>query len=97
MKTHFVRLLVDIHCRWHGEPPVYRCYVGGELFCERQWVWQDAYLEEALQIEAPAGKYEVKFDFVGKDAEFKLKNMRVDYGPGKVHKHDILEIVNENT
>lgn len=97
MKPKFVIATVDVHCRWHGEPPRYRCYVENELFAERTWLWDNVYLEESFQIEAPPGKYKIRYELVDKDsAELKLKNARVDSGPAVMHKGDILEILDEN-
>jgi hypothetical protein len=85
MSKTFVRVLANIDCTWEGLNPVYRVYVNDELFTERTWYWTDAYLEEMLQIEAVPGNYTLRFELVPPHlAELIVKNIRVDYGPGRV-------------
>ena len=87
METKFVQVLMDITINWQGDPPQYRVYVADELFSERTFDWQDHYLEELLQIEAPAGKYPIRVELTDPTAgELKLKNMRIEYGPGSLYK-----------
>lgn len=94
MQTHYVRVLCDIHCKSNGPEPRYRVYVDDELFAERTWIWRDCYLEEALQIEAPVGKYPLRFELVEPESgRLKVKNIRVDHGPAVLHKGDILEVL----
>lgn len=97
MKTQFVKVVHDVHCKWSGEPPRYRCYVEDELFAERTWIWDNIYLEEALQIQAPPGQYKIRYELVDPElAELKVKNARIEAGSAVMHKHGILEIINEN-
>lgn len=97
MRTQYVRVLCDVHCDWQGTPPRYRAYLNDELFTERTWIWNDVYLEEAFQIEAPPGKYTLRYELVDADsAKLKVKNMRVDKGNADIHK-GILEIHYEST
>ena len=94
MQTKYVRVLCDVICKWSENPPRYRVFVNGELFTERTWIWQDHYLEEALQIEAVPGEYQITFELVrAEGAELKIKNCRIDEGPAIMHKHLRLEIL----
>lgn len=98
MNNQFVKVVFDVHCRWEGTPPRYRCYVEDELFAERTWDWQGVYLEEAFQIQAPPGKYKIRYELLDPEhAELRLKNPRIEVGSAVLHKHDILEIIDENT
>jgi len=94
MLTHYVRILCDIYCKSEGTPnPRYRVFVNDELFAERTWIWQDVYLEEALQIEARPGLYPIRIELVEPNVgKLKVKNIRVDHGPAVLRKGDILEI-----
>lgn len=97
MIKHFVRVICDVDCSWTGEPPRYRAFVNGELFTERTWIWQDAGLEEAFQIEAPVGKYTIKYELVDtKNAAIIAHKFRVDHGPATITPWGDLEIHNEN-
>ena len=91
MKTSFVGVLCDVHCDWEGLPPIYRVYVNGEMFAERTWDYDpDIFLEEMLQIQAPAGHYHIDFELVKPHlAQLEVRNIRVDYGPGTVQKNQI--------
>ena len=81
----FIRVLCDVDCTWAGSEPVYRVYVDDELFAERTWRWQDAYLEEMIQIEAEPGEYVISYELVNSPgATIRVSNMRVDYGPGEM-------------
>jgi|DEB19_MinimDraft_3_1074340.scaffolds.fasta_scaffold207882_1 hypothetical protein len=85
MVRHFIRVLCDIHCDWQGPAPDYRVFVAGELFTERTFNFTDAYLEEMLQIDAPAGEYDISVELVQPAfARLQVKNLRVDYGPGTI-------------
>ncbi len=76
-----IRVLVDVHCIWQDQHPRYRAYVNDEMFTERTWIWQDAYLEEALTIVAPVGRYLIRYELVDPhSAMLKLNNWRVDHG-----------------
>jgi hypothetical protein len=68
-------------------------YVDDELFTERTWRWQDAYLEEMIQIEAEPGEYVITYELVDcSSATLHVSNMRVDYGPGRI-KGNLLKIL----
>ena len=85
MQREFVIVECDVHCKWTGPHPRYRCYVNDELFTERTWIWDSVYLEEMLQIQAPPGKYQVKFELVDpKHASLTVKNVRIKTGPAVI-------------
>lgn len=95
MTKHFVRVLCDVHCDWQGEPPDYRVFVNDELFAERTYIWTDSYIEELLQISAPAGKYIIRYELVQPhQADLNVCNVRVDFGPASMTKNT-LRIHNE--
>ena len=97
MDKKFVRVLADVYCDWEGLPPTYRVYVNDELFTERTWTWTDCYLEELLQIEAPAGKYQIRYELVPPHlAQLRVENMRVDLGPANIKGDSLLRIVDES-
>ena len=76
MSRKYVRVLCDVDCDWEGLPPVYRVYVNDELFTERTWIWTDQYLEEAIQIEAEPGDYNISYELVPPHlATIKVSNM----------------------
>ena len=85
MQTEFVVAKCDVYCRWTGPYPRYRCYVNDELFTERTWIWQDVYLEESFQIQAPVGKYTVRVELLDTEhASIKVRNLRVEHGPAVI-------------
>jgi hypothetical protein len=85
MQTQFVIAKCDIHCQWSGPFPRYRCYVNDELFAERTWIWQDVYLEESFQIQAPVGKYTVRVELLDTaHAKIKVRNLRIETGPAVI-------------
>ena len=103
MQKYFVRVDCDVTAKWKVEPFRYRIFVDNELFTERTWVWQDSYLEESLQIHAPAGVYPIRFETVdeGSDriARIKTGNYRIVNGPGRIIQYQglpSLEISNES-
>ena len=92
MQTEFAIVKCDVYCKWTGPYPRYRCYVNNELFSERTWIWQDVYLEEIFQIQAPPGKYTIQVELMDTEhASIKVCNVQVDTGPaviapdGRVH------------
>jgi hypothetical protein len=103
MQTEFVIAKCDVHCNWTGPFPRYRCYVNDELFAERTWIWNDVYLEESFQIQAPVGKYSVRVELMDVEhASIRVRNLRVDRGPGMIGPDNQLyiyasEIENEST
>ena len=87
----------DVHIRYTGPSPVYRLYVGDELFAERTWIWHDSYLSERIVLEAPYGLYSIRYELLPHaDAEIAVKNSTVVFGPGRFRKKTLnLEIHNE--
>jgi hypothetical protein len=97
MNKQFVRVLADVYCDWEGLNPIYRVYVNNELFAERTFIWPESYLEEMLQIEAPAGKYHLRWELVPPHlAQLTIKNVRVDYGSGNIKNNELLRIYDES-
>jgi hypothetical protein len=97
MNKKFVRVLADVYCDWEGLDPTYRVYVNDELFAERTCRWTDAYLEEMLQIEAPPGKYHLRWELVSPHlANLQVQNVRVDFGPGNIKNNTLLRISDES-
>ena len=96
MTRHFIIVLFDVHCDWHGTAPDYRVYVNDELFTERTYAFPpEMHLEEMLQIEAPEGNYKIHCELVPPAlAQIRVENMRVDFGPGSI-KGTTLRIRNE--
>jgi len=93
MQKEFVVAKCDIYCKWTGPYPRYRCYVNDELFSERTWLWHDVYLEESLQIQAAPGKYTVRVELLDTEhASIKMRNLRVDTGPGLIERDGALHI-----
>lgn len=98
MKKQFVKALFDLHCDWEGLPPSYRIYVNDELFAERTFYWVNEYLQEILQIEAPAGIYKVKFEPLKPNlAKFHIENHRIEHGSARWVDQQTLEIVFDAT
>lgn len=82
MQNEFVIAKCDVYCKWKGAPPRYRCFVNGELFTERTWIWDGMYLEESLQILGPPDKYEIRYELVEPgSAKLKITNLRIESGP----------------
>jgi hypothetical protein len=93
VESHFVRAEFDLDCDWEGLPPVYRIFVNGELFAEREWVWTDRTLREILQIQAPAGQYKIEIKKAGPClAKFRTSNYSVEFGPAAWLSHKLLQI-----
>jgi hypothetical protein len=93
MTLDFVLVKADVSVTWSGDPPNIRVYVGDELFTERTWVWQDEYLEELLQIQAPTGTYDFRWVAVAPaQAEIEVKNIRIDTGPVGAYITDDLKL-----
>ncbi len=87
MTAEFVVAVCDVRCRWSEPtpPPRYRCYVNDELFTERTWIWRDMYLEEALQILAVPGKYQIRYELVDpEDASVAHSSLRIESGPAVI-------------
>jgi hypothetical protein len=97
MRTEFVLALTDVYCKWKGEPPRYRCYVNGELFAERTWIWTGHYLEEQLQILAKPGEYNIHYELVDtENAKLKISNFRITQGPARVDQQGNITVWESN-
>ena len=97
MAKQFVRVVTDLHCDWEGLAPTYRVYVNDELFGERTWIWTTDYLEEALQIHADPGEYQIRYELILPNlAQLQVKNVRVDFGPGHIKNNTLLRIQDES-
>ena len=64
MNRRSVVVRADVSVYWQGDPPRIRVYVGNELFTERTWIWREQYLEEMLVVNAPPGKYNLRWELV---------------------------------
>ena len=96
MKSRFVQVHCNVECVQRGIiEPKYRVYVNNELFTERTWIFTEKeYLEEMLQIDAPPGKYTIKFELVNpRAAHIIVSKFRVGKGHAKVNQDGILEIL----
>ena len=85
----------DVTVTWQGNPPNYRVYVGDEMFTERTWIWQEQYLEEMLVVNAPPGKYNLRWELVPPaQGKITVTNIRIEHGSGHAHlkKHSQLRI-----
>lgn len=96
--TKHVRLSADIRCSGNVEQrPAYRLYVNNELFTERTWRWDvNTFVNESLVIVGTPGVYELRVDCTHANNEFKLRNLRVEEGPGHVLDSRRVEIRHEN-
>jgi hypothetical protein len=93
MSKIFVKVVCDVECEWTDTPPRYRAYVDDELFTERTWIWENAFLEEAFQIEAYPGKYTIRYELVDtENATIRAHNFRVFAGTALVNSAGELEI-----
>lgn len=97
---HTVTVIVncDIKVDFTGDQqPIYRLYVGDELFVERRWFWKDEFLQEQIVIQAPYGLYPIKYELLDHpNAKLKVQSFSVVSGPGRFRKKMNLEIHNEN-
>lgn len=93
MESIFVKAYLEIDCQWEGLEPAYRVYVDDELFTERTWRWNDAYIKETLQILAAPGQYKIRLEPVKPTlAQFTVFNHGVDVGPAEWIDSDTLSI-----
>jgi len=101
MNTFPASVTCDVTAKVHAQPFRYRVYVNNELFTERTWIWQGVYLEEMLQISAPAGVYPIRFEIVDpENGRIKVRNHRIDQGPARIimYRDELsVEISNEST
>jgi hypothetical protein len=97
MGKHYVRVECDVHMSWRGDiPPIYRAYINDELLTERTFIWQNACLEEQLQLQVDPGTYELKFELLDDHgAEMRIENVRVTQGPAGIKKGRILRVYDE--
>jgi hypothetical protein len=94
MQNHYVQVTCDINCEWGDHAPRYRCYVNGELFTERTWIWTDAYLNECLQISAPPGVYNITYELVEpKLGKLTVNNFKIERGPARIFDGHFLEVL----
>jgi hypothetical protein len=81
MNRQSVVVRADVSVAWQGVPPNYRVYVGDEMFTERTWVWQEQYLEERLVVNAPPGKYNLRWELVPPaQGKIEVTNIRIEHG-----------------
>lgn len=94
MQTKFVRVLCDVTCEWQGVDPQYRVLVNQELFAERTWIWgNEFYLEEAIQLNAPLGRYRIEYELVDpKNGALQVSNIRIESGDARLLKRNTVEI-----
>jgi hypothetical protein len=95
MSPEHVMVKCDVYCDWQDQPPVYRLFVGNELFVERTYIWQTQYLEESIPVCARPGKYKIRYELVEpSQAKLQIKNLRVDSGPpgARIMKNTLLRI-----
>lgn len=98
MQTQTVIVNCDIDMTYTGEPPVYRLYVGNELFTERTWIWSTHFLREQIVVEAPYGLYPIRYEVLPHpDAEITVNKAEVVQGPGRFRKNLGLEIHDESS
>lgn len=99
MTRQSVVIRADISVAWQGDPPNYRVYVGGEMFTERTWIWQEQYLEEMLVVNAPPGKYDLRWELVPPaQGKIEVKNIRINHGQSRAYiSENTLRITDEST
>lgn len=98
MRNKFVKLKFDLHCDWKKTPPNYRIYVNHELFAERTYIWGGTqFLQETMHIDAPVGQYAIRIDNLGDpECQFKIRDLKIETGPGRVVDSKTFEITNES-
>ena len=100
MNRQSVVVRADVTVAWQGDPPNYRVYVGNEMFTERTWIWQEQYLEEMLVVNAPPGKYNLRWELVPPaQGTIEVKNVRIEHGSAYAYikKDSQLRITDEST
>ena len=100
MNRQSVVVCADVTVAWQGDPPNYRVYVGNEMFTERTWIWQEQYLEEMLVVNAPPGKYNLRWELVPPaQGTIEVKNVRIEHGSAYAYikKDSQLRITYEGT
>lgn len=99
MNRQSVVIRADVSVDWQGDPPRIRVYVGNELFTERTWIWREQYLEEMLVVNAPPGKYNLRWELVPPaQGTVEVTNVRIEHGAAHAHikKDSQLRIANES-
>ena len=82
MNRRFVIIKADVAMSWNGDFPNYRIFVGDEMFAERTWIWKNEYLEEMLQISAPPGEYQLRWELIPPaTGKISVKNVRIEQRP----------------
>ena len=100
MNRQSVVICADVSVDWQGDPPNYRVYVGDEMFTERTWIWQEQYLEEMLVVNAPPGKYNLRWELVPPaQGKIEVTNIRIEHGSDHAYikKDSQLRITDEGT
>jgi hypothetical protein len=100
MNRKEVLVRADVSVEWQGDPPKYRVYVGDEMFTERTWIWQEQYLEEILVVNAPPGKYNLRWELVPPaQGTIEVTNIRIEHGADHAYikKDSQLRITDEST
>jgi hypothetical protein len=100
MNRQSVVVCADVTVTWQGAPPNYRVYVGNEMFTERTWIWQEQYLEEMLVVNAPPGKYNLRWELVPpSQGKIEVTNIRIEHGSDHAYikKDSQLRITDEGT
>ena len=100
MNRQSVVVRADVSVEWQGDPPNYRVYVGDEMFTERTWIWGEQYLEEMLVVNAPPGKYNLRWELVPPaQGTIEVTNIRIDHGSdyAYIKMNSQLRITDEST
>jgi hypothetical protein len=100
MNRQSVVVCADVSVVWQGDPPNYRIYVGNEMFTERTWIWQEQYLVERLVVNAPPGKYNLRWELVPPaQGTIEVTNVRIEHGSDHAYikKDSQLRITDEST
>lgn len=93
MSKNSVIVTCDVRCVWRKRPPSYRVYVNDELFAERTWIWENAYLEETFHVNAKPGKYLIRYELLENSrATLTTENFRVEHGEAEVNDNGEIEI-----
>ena len=71
--------------------------VNGELFAEREWIFQDHFLQENIAIRGAPGAYHIQVSLVAPDqAQLVVSNFRIAQGSAQIDSQGIVEIAHEN-
>lgn len=85
----FVVASFEIDCRHDQSLPVYRIWLGEQLFGERCFDFRELWLQETLQILAPPGDYSLRVECVNKEiSQLRLWNFQIEKGPAVFHPRD---------